>query len=349
MPNSIKYSESSQTLALKKGNLWIGVGDVEKGPSVTTGYYNGVTPATGGYTIYLRRVGAPGEISYNSSSSDLDLISFTNSISGQTFATGASALDWYNSQTDKMVFNIDYPTITTNELSTNLDAGFTPSYPKGGTSWYDVSPNSYLGTLVNGPVYNSANSGSIFFDGTDDYVDLSPYTSQLVSLSSGTIEQWLKLDSSLSSCTSFFFGLDTNNRFEFVFGNRGSVVNEATGIIVVQGGVQTLVTFVIKSSSSFYFDNIWHQFVYTSGPTGNAFYVDGVAQTLAYSNGNSSTQKFFSDLPTSTITNIGRRILSGTPSQLMKGYNSITRIYGRSLSASEISQNFEEQRSRFGI
>jgi hypothetical protein len=28
MPNSIKYSVSAQTLALKKGNFWIGTGDV---------------------------------------------------------------------------------------------------------------------------------------------------------------------------------------------------------------------------------------------------------------------------------------------------------------------------------
>ena len=55
MPNPIKYSASAQTLALKKGNFWIGTGDVGKGPTSTTDYYNGITPPAGGYTIYLNK------------------------------------------------------------------------------------------------------------------------------------------------------------------------------------------------------------------------------------------------------------------------------------------------------
>ena len=43
MPNAIKYSASAQTLALKKGNFWIGTGDVGKGPTSTTDYWNGIT------------------------------------------------------------------------------------------------------------------------------------------------------------------------------------------------------------------------------------------------------------------------------------------------------------------
>ena len=55
MPNAIKYSVSSETLALKKGNFYIGTGDVGKGPTSSTGYYNGVTPPAGGYTVYLNK------------------------------------------------------------------------------------------------------------------------------------------------------------------------------------------------------------------------------------------------------------------------------------------------------
>ena len=47
MPNAIKYSASAQTLALKKGNFWIGTGDVEKGPTSTTDYWNGISPPAG--------------------------------------------------------------------------------------------------------------------------------------------------------------------------------------------------------------------------------------------------------------------------------------------------------------
>lgn len=33
MPNAIKYNTSAETLALKKGNFYIGTGDVSKGPT----------------------------------------------------------------------------------------------------------------------------------------------------------------------------------------------------------------------------------------------------------------------------------------------------------------------------
>lgn len=40
MPNPIKYSTGSETFALKKGNFYIGTGDVGKGLTSNTGYYN---------------------------------------------------------------------------------------------------------------------------------------------------------------------------------------------------------------------------------------------------------------------------------------------------------------------
>ena len=90
MPNPIKYSTSAQTLALKKGNFWIGTGDVGKGPTSTTDYYNGITPPAGGYTIYLNK--ASGGPSIYTAANDSQLISLSNTIAGQTFASAAAAL-----------------------------------------------------------------------------------------------------------------------------------------------------------------------------------------------------------------------------------------------------------------
>ena len=168
MPNAIKYSTSAQTLALKKGNYWIGTGDVGKGPTSTTDYYNGITPPSGGYTIYLNK--ASGGPSIYTAANDSQLISLSNTIAGQTFATAAAALAWFATQTDKMVFNIDYPAVVTTGLVLNVDAGFTPSYPTTGTTWYDLSSSANNGTLTNGPTFSTLGGGSIVFDGVDDRV-----------------------------------------------------------------------------------------------------------------------------------------------------------------------------------
>ena len=64
------------------------------------------------------------------------------------------------------------PKIVTNGLVFNVDAANPKSFVSGGTVWNDLSTNANKGILVNGPVYNSSNSGCILFDGTDDFVNL---------------------------------------------------------------------------------------------------------------------------------------------------------------------------------
>ena len=82
MPNAIKYNTSAETLALKKGNFWIGTGDVGKGPTSSTGFYNGITPPSGGYTIYLNKeTGGPSIYTVNT---EAQLTALTNSISVMT-------------------------------------------------------------------------------------------------------------------------------------------------------------------------------------------------------------------------------------------------------------------------
>ncbi len=76
--------------------------------------------------------------------------------------------------------------IVTNGLVLYLDASNTKSYVSGSTTWSDVSRSGNNGTLINGPTFNSANGGSIVFDGTNDYVDLTfanPYSETLYYLS----------------------------------------------------------------------------------------------------------------------------------------------------------------------
>ena len=83
MANAIKYNTSAETLALKSGNFWIGTGDVGKGPTSETGYYNGITPPSGGYTIYLNK--ASGGPSIYTCANDSELISLTNQIAGTSY------------------------------------------------------------------------------------------------------------------------------------------------------------------------------------------------------------------------------------------------------------------------
>jgi hypothetical protein len=62
--------------------------------------------------------------------------------------------------------------IVTDGLVFYVDAGNADSYPGSGTTWSDLV-GSNDGTLTNGPTYDSANAGSIVFDGANDYVSIA--------------------------------------------------------------------------------------------------------------------------------------------------------------------------------
>lgn len=171
MGNPIKYSTTGDTLSLKKGNFYFGTGDVGKGESTGTRYYNGVTPSASGYTIYSYNSGQTSNISYHSSDTDSDLITYTNTISSQNFTGVTQCLNWYSTQTDYVCINMDYEDIVTDELIFNLDAAYTPSYGTSGNTWYDISYSGNNGTLINGPTYSSNDGGTMVFDGVNDRID----------------------------------------------------------------------------------------------------------------------------------------------------------------------------------
>jgi len=326
MPNSIKYSTSTQTLALKDGNFWIGTGDVSKGPTSTTDYWNGITPPAGGYTIYLNK-GSNGPSIY-CPTNDTQLISITNQIAGSSYTTVAQCLDYFAGQSDKMVFNADYPPIVTNGLVLNLDSGFTPSYPRSGTTWYDISTSSSNSTLTNGPTYDTAVSGNIVFDGIDDQ---SPFYAPNLGTTT-TVEMWTKC---ISLNGKMFFGWAGYDVW-----TQGDTIGYNTGNGDVYGMSNSLV-------SSLGVVGNWKHLVFEMRSdvdyTNNKIYVNGVNQSLS--------QQYSSESASNRNFNSGYGTICGW---LYGGYYmnqqvSTFRVYNRSLTQTEVTQNYNAQKSRFGL
>ena len=95
MSNPIKYSTGSESQALKKGTMFFGTGDVGKGPTESSGYYNGVSPSSGGYVIYLYKISAPGNLTYFNAANDSELITFTNNLSSNSFTSATQCLTYF--------------------------------------------------------------------------------------------------------------------------------------------------------------------------------------------------------------------------------------------------------------
>ena len=137
MPNVIKYSTgTTPTTCLRKGNMLIGNNTGDYGGT----FYNGIDPPSGGYTIYLNK--ATGGPSIYRPTNNTQLVNITNQIAGTNYTTADECLNYYASQTDKIITNMTYPNVVTNGLVMAFDDAYTVSYPQNGTTMYDIKGNN---------------------------------------------------------------------------------------------------------------------------------------------------------------------------------------------------------------
>jgi hypothetical protein len=126
MPNPVKYNTSPESLALRSGNFYLGTGDVPKG-GPTLAYWAGVDPpGATAYTIYLNK-SANGPSIYQVGGG-ADLQSLTNRIAGTSYTTDAPCIDYFMSQSDKMIVNRNFGPIVTNGLQFAVDKRSTLSW-----------------------------------------------------------------------------------------------------------------------------------------------------------------------------------------------------------------------------
>jgi hypothetical protein len=94
------------------------------------------------------------------------------------FIDTASAFQFLAESGKYMLVNYNYPNIVTHGLTGVFDSGFYSSYPTTGSIWYDIDGGAGVppgtGSLFNVPTWTrTGNSGSLNFDGTDDYAALT--------------------------------------------------------------------------------------------------------------------------------------------------------------------------------
>jgi hypothetical protein len=216
-----------------------------------------------------------------------------------------------------------------------LDAADKDSYSGTGTSWDDLSGNENNGTLTNGPSFlPSVNGGVISFDGVDDF-GLGSISSTTFSGAHSigcwfyrrSVTQWSGLFSNnvgTTSCSILTF-IDNSNR---IGTNQAGI--DATAITVDLGADHL---------------NKWIYcvIVYTGATSGSPVNV------YAYEDGNllTATGNLYWNLSTHNQYYVGRHFTGAT--QILNGNIPIVQVYNRALSATEVAQNYNAQKLRFGL
>ena len=336
MANLIKYSTTSVSNTIKKGNMVLGINNIDYGPTSTSGFYNGITPPISGYTFYINK--ASGGPSIYVTTGDTQTIQLIQSLGG-TGSTIGNTLSWVTSQSDIIVVNKDYENIVTSGMVLNLDAGFTSSYPKGNLQWYDLSGSGNTGTLTNGPTFNSFSGGSIVFDGTNDYVSQT-YTK----LSNGlTLNAWMKTTSTrsvksyLGDASNNIVG-DTTNDVWIGFGVTNGKLNYNNAKKTGDWGTSQYY------SNQSVNDGDWKSVTVTHSKTTElvSLYINSVLDST-YNNTSSGR---FNQWAATAFNIIGGGAVAG---DYFTGSLSNVQIYNRDLSPFEVYQNYNSMKGRFGI
>ena len=229
------------------------------------------------------------------------------------------------------------PSLVTNGIVLNLDAGNSASYVGSGTTWNDLSGSNH-GTLTNGPIYNSGNGGSIVFDGIDDVISFGNVLS--MGLNSWTISCWVKFDGG-----SGLMGIIGKTSYRSYEGRYSIYIDDNNLVAFFQPGVSSMI---ISSTLTPYLDNKFHNIVLTINRTSMMnLYVDGISvgtpidvSSTSSLNPNSSDNFYIGSYASSD---------GQSPLYFFKGNVGQALMYNRALTASEVTTNFNLLKSRFGL
>jgi hypothetical protein len=193
----------------------------------------------------------------------------------------------------------------------------------GGTTWRDISGNNRTGTLTNGPLFNSSNGGNIIFDGVDDYV-ITPSGGSYSEYTFMFFCKWI----SDTANGSRIFGSDGFGTYTiFTPSNVGFHYNQVAGS-----------TTTISSGVNVGLGNWCHVAVTVSTLSTFAYiYINGIVR-----NGSNA-------IPYVNLS--GNLFLGSQYSNALFANCNIAafQLYNRVLSATEISQNFQADKTRFGL
>ena len=212
------------------------------------------------------------------------------------------------------------PGVVSDGLVLALDAGNPKSYPGSGTTWTDLSGNGNTGTLVNGVGYNSANGGSLSFDGVNDYVSNTMTNPGSMPI---TFDFWINSNSSTPVGIFDTAPGKVNVLRNYPGGNVEWWNSSPTVSLGISASTWTNITIRYRFSTTRIID----------------YYRNGIL--ISSTAGDTNTSYAWTSLVFGNI--------NGGSAGWYAGKISIIKIYNRALTQQEIAQNFNALRGRFGL
>lgn len=240
------------------------------------------------------------------------------------------------------------PNVVRDGLILYLDAANKKSFVNGSNTWRDLSGNNNHFTLYNIPTFNS--SGYFTFNGTTQYAR-STNTLNLSATNKVTILMWFKPASYPASGTVKLLYELTNNFNSYTTGfvhsyNDNSLSQNYEIFAALKGDVGYNIG---VWSKTYFNDLLWKNstcvFDTSQSSTENLFYVNGSFATAIQ-----NPSPGYASNNTNNFANDYLYLVSRAGSNYFADINlASVQIYNRVLSASEILQNYNATKTRFGL
>ena len=230
-----------------------------------------------------------------------------------------------------------YNAIVSSNLLLYINAAVINSYIGSGTLVNDLSGNANNGVLINGPTFTTDGGGGLIFDGSNDYAEFDN-TIKGANTDNFTLCCFMRCSSYGPGVAALVRGRDQAGAYYegwSMFVGADSSGKPQTAVVTTTPNIAAYTTVsdtAISTNTWFYVVGVW-----TAG-TSLAVYVNGVLQK---STANTSTN----------LRNSSTGFVLATAG--VSAYYGCTvanaQAYNRALTASEILQNFNSQKSRFGL
>lgn len=214
------------------------------------------------------------------------------------------------------------PNIVTDGLVLYLDAANTKSYPGSGAVWYDLSGFGNSCIFDATPTYNATH---LIFNGTSHYGTIVN-NSTLDFSNEQTIIMWLY----------HTFTTGRRNPWNQAYGGYGTWTHESgNSINHYFGDAGANTTPYIAAPSNATPRGVWNCMTSTRDVSNHKWYMNGIWQR--------TTSHSYSTL----LTDNNNITIGSGYAGYWEGNISIIMVYNRALSQSEISQNYNAQKSRY--
>ena len=339
MSKYLKWSTSNVSNTDQYGNIWIGNGTGVYGPTSTTGFYVGVNPPVGGYTIYFYS-GSTNYPYIYTPSNDTQLVNIYNQVKGTSFSNAPQVED--DIADDDNVY-LD-GSVVRDGLIMYFDPNKTSSYPGTGTSVTNIAPSA-----TNNGVDATLDAASMWVNpggGAPAYFRVRSDSTVQRMIFDSTVSRAANGDSTLMfffwsnyagdgqySNSQAFFGGKYTNYMALVGGADGGygVEAETNGVGTPEGNHD----YFARNYGDIFTTGSWSSWtsIFDSGTASN--YFDGVLNETTYDFIAPNSSNFTFDRLGSTSTGTGSGDRGG---DIRMG---ALLLYNRVLSAAEIRQNLD--------